>query len=127
MRMWIGLSFLSYLILASSLVGYALSEQGTAASALQLEDKDLVQFSGKVVYVTLEGGFWGLVSDEGTQYDPGTLPQPYRRDGLGVRVKAKILRDVVTFRMWGQRVELLLIETSDGAMSGHEPHVSPRH
>ncbi len=101
----LGCILLGAWISASTMVGTTASSQNP-----QPGSQEVVEFLGKVMHVSIEGGFWGLISDEGAKYDPGTLPPSYREEGLRVRVKAKILRDVVTFRMWGQRVELLQIE-----------------
>jgi hypothetical protein len=67
---------------------------------------------GTVVYVEVEGGFYGLVADDGARYDPGGLPEAFRRDGLRVKFAGKVLDDQMSFHMWGQifqidRIELL--------------------
>jgi len=65
---------------------------------------------GTVRYVSLEGGFYGIVADDGTRYDPGdSLPEKYRRDGLRVRFTARP-QEGFTIRMWGKLVEIEEIE-----------------
>lgn len=66
--------------------------------------------NGKVVYVAVEGGFYGLVSDDGQRYLPDALPQEFRQDGLPVSMRIEPLPASVGFRMWGKKVRLLTIE-----------------
>lgn len=67
-------------------------------------------FSGRVVHIDIEGGFWGIVTDSGTKFDPAKLPQELQQDGLAVTGRVRLLKDVMTFRMWGQPVEILEIQ-----------------
>ncbi len=68
-----------------------------------------IQGTGTIRYVDLEGGFYGLVDEEGTKYDPTPLPDSLRVDGLRVRFEAK-KKNVMTTRMWGTPIEVLNIE-----------------
>lgn len=70
-------------------------------------------FSGRVVHVTLEGGFFGLVADDGSRYDPMNLPETFRNDGLRVTVKARRVPGAVSIRMWGTIIEVLEILPAD--------------
>ena len=74
------------------------------------DDGDLLRFTGRVVFVSLEGGFYGLVAEDGRKYDPLNLPQEYRRDGLQVRVTARPVQNAVGFHMWGTRIEIINIK-----------------
>lgn len=69
-------------------------------------------FNGKVERVELEGGFWGIITDDGRRLDPGKLPAAVQVDGLQVQGEAKLLTDVMTVRMWGTPVELLEISAT---------------
>ncbi|MBN1973133.1 MAG: hypothetical protein JW787_05805 [Sedimentisphaerales bacterium] len=66
--------------------------------------------SGTVIYVPIEGGFWGLRTEDGTKYDPVNLPEEYRNDGLRVYFQVKELENVAGIHMWGKIVEILKIE-----------------
>jgi hypothetical protein len=70
---------------------------------------DVIQGTGTIRYVDLEGGFYGIVAEDGTKYDPTLLPDSLREDGLPVRFQLKE-KDVLTTRMWGTPVEVLHIE-----------------
>jgi hypothetical protein len=74
---------------------------------------DLVRETGTVVYNQLEGGFYGIQSDEGARYEPLNLPPEYRIDGLKVMFRGVIRPDMATIHMWGKPLELLHIEKSD--------------
>jgi len=74
------------------------------------EENGLITAKGTVRYLDLEGGFYGIVADDGTHYDPGeSLPEEFRRDGLRVRFTARP-KEGVTIRMWGKLVEIEKIE-----------------
>lgn len=69
----------------------------------------VVRGTGTVVYMDLEGGFWGLVADEGTHYIPGNLPASYRVDGLRVTFIGREGAPMPNIRMWGTPLRILSI------------------
>jgi hypothetical protein len=78
-------------------------------------DKVKIQGKGTVKYLNSEGGFYGIVGDDGNHYDPLNLPQEFRIDGLRVRFTAAreraIMTDnIVSFHIWGYIVRLVSIE-----------------
>ena len=70
----------------------------------------VIETTGTVQYVEVEGGFYGIVAEDGTRYDPSGLPDEFQEDGLRVRFRAEIRENVLTTRMWGQVIRLLEIE-----------------
>lgn len=64
----------------------------------------------RVVHVAVEGGFYGLVTQDGQRFDAGPLPAPFRVDGLAVRARLQPLPPTITTHMWGRKVKLLEIE-----------------
>lgn len=68
-----------------------------------------MKITGTVVYQDLEGGFWGIVGDDGEDYRPlDELPESVRTDGC--RVEAEVEpADVLSFTMWGRNVHVLAI------------------
>lgn len=68
----------------------------------------IVHFNAEVRWIELEGGFYGLVSNEGERYLPLNLPEAFRRDGLKVEVRGRVEK-VVSFRMWGTALRILEI------------------
>jgi hypothetical protein len=72
-------------------------------------DPNVIQATGVVQHQDLEGGFFGLVADDGAKYDPGTLPPEFQKDGLRVKFTAR-KTNAMTTRMWGTTVEVQKIE-----------------
>jgi hypothetical protein len=70
---------------------------------------EVVSGYGRVVKVELEGGFWGIVAENGARYDPAHLPDSLRIDSLRVFFEASIRGDAAGIHMWGTLVELLEI------------------
>jgi hypothetical protein len=70
--------------------------------------------SGTVTYQDLEGGFYGIIGDDGEKYDPLDLDSKYRKDGLRVAFEATEARGTATIHMWGTPVNLDYIEEIPG-------------
>ena len=66
--------------------------------------------TGTVVFVDLEGGFFGIICEDGERYDPINLGWDYREDGLEVEFTAMIRDDLETTRMWGTTIEIIEID-----------------
>ena len=72
-------------------------------------DPLLIEANGVVQHQDIEGGFFGIVADDGAKYDPGTLPEAFQKDGLKVKFSARKTNGMTT-RMWGTTVEIEKIE-----------------
>jgi len=72
----------------------------------------IVTGTGLVLYVDIEGGFYGIVDDLGERYDPSNLPEDFKVDSLRVHYRATVT-DKVTTRMWGRPVDIITIERLD--------------
>ena len=70
--------------------------------------------SGTVTYQNLEGGFYGILGDDGKKYEPLDLDAKYRKDGLRVAFDAVPAKDTATTRMWGTPVNLAQVEVIPG-------------
>ena len=64
---------------------------------------------GTVRHISLEGGFWGIVTDSGRSFNPVNLKKQYRKNGLEIEFVYEKLEDVVSIQMWGEPVEILEI------------------
>ena len=69
--------------------------------------------TGEVQYIDLEGGFYGIITDDGEHYEPNNLASEFMVDDLQISFKAKVMKDQVSFRMWGTIIEILEIEVLD--------------
>jgi hypothetical protein len=79
-------------------------------SACTNESTDTFVTTGTVVFLNLEGGFYGIKGDDGYNYDPIDLPPEYQKDALRVRFEAKELTDRGSVHMWGRIIEIKHIE-----------------
>ncbi len=62
------------------------------------------------MYIDLEGGFYGIVSDDGKKYLPINLDKSYKIAGTRVKFTFKERKDIFTIYMWGEPIEILKIE-----------------
>ena len=90
------------------LVGYLPWQAGCAS-----KDGEVIYFEGEVVYLDVEGGFWGIVTDDGKQYEPLALPLEFRREGLHVKGKLKLRKELYSPNMWGTIVDIIEIVAVD--------------
>ncbi|MDD1709166.1 MAG: protease inhibitor I42 family protein [Methanoregulaceae archaeon] len=67
--------------------------------------------AGTIVFVNLEGGFYGIRGDDGRDYYPLAMDEQYRKDGLRVAFDYETVKDTATIQMWGTPVNLTFIET----------------
>ncbi len=61
---------------------------------------------GEVTYIDLEGGFYGIITEQGQKLDPTNLPEEYKEDGLEIRFQAEEKEGAFGIRMWGTIVEI---------------------
>jgi hypothetical protein len=61
---------------------------------------------GTISFVDLEGGFFGILGDDGGDYDPINLPNDFAIDGLRVSIEARVRSDLVSFHLWGELIEI---------------------
>ncbi len=76
----------------------------TPASAMTTESQVA---TGTVRYIELEGGFYGIVTDDGRKLDPVNLPAEFQKDGLRLEARVAPLRDRVSIHMWGTPVRII--------------------
>lgn len=83
----------------------------TAVSAVQAKPSDgTISFSGRIVHNDFEGGFFGIVADDGGKYDPINLPKDFQKAGMRVRCVVRPKPGMMSFHMWGRIVEIIKIE-----------------
>jgi hypothetical protein len=83
------------------------------ASAVRIESEDgggnQMEISGVVRYYELEGGFYGIRSEEGEIYNPINLPAGFRQDGLPVWARIRLRDDMMGIHQAGPLVEVIEI------------------
>ena len=78
----------------------------------ELTEPETITILGFIKYVELEGGFFGIMTEDGTKYFPEYLEQDFKQDGLGVRVQAKPQEQILGIQMWGTPIEIIKIEAN---------------
>ena len=71
-----------------------------------MKDKTMLSDTGVVKYIDLEGGFYGIIADDGERHYPINLGQEYQVDGLSVRYTYRFRHDVASIHMWGKPIEI---------------------
>lgn len=67
---------------------------------------------GFIKYVELEGGFFGIMTEDGAKYFPDYLGPEFKEDGLSVRVQALPQEQILGIQMWGSPIKILKIEST---------------
>jgi hypothetical protein len=70
---------------------------------------DTFEIQGTITYKNIEGGFFAIDGDDGSKYDPINLPDSFRKDGMKVKVTARLRRDATSIHMYGAIVEVVNI------------------
>lgn len=104
-----GLFHLKKKILTIIIISTLVLNQMIIAQSQEVAQDETIAIFGTVVYIDLEGGFYGILSTQGDKYDPINLPIEFQHDGLPVYVVAKIRTDLGSIHMWGIIIEILEI------------------
>lgn len=103
------------LMVVGVLAGCASTEstKNTAAPVNKMSESDgLPVFTGTIRKIELDGGFYGIIGDNGKFYDPVNLGPAYQVEGLKIRFKAKFPEDITTIHMWGRATQVVEIEAA---------------
>ena len=69
-----------------------------------------MKIKGRVVHENLEGGFWGIRSDDGRKFLPvDGIPSRFRKAGCAIEADVEPT-DAVSMMMWGHPVKLRSIK-----------------
>ena len=66
--------------------------------------------TGTVKYLSFEGGFYGIISDDNKNYDPLNLAKEFQKDGLRIMFKFIEKKEMASFHMWGMIIEITEIK-----------------
>ncbi|NVK56476.1 MAG: hypothetical protein HWE26_12755 [Alteromonadaceae bacterium] len=70
-------------------------------------------FRGTIVYKTIEGGFFALITTDNQRYTLRRLPAEFRLDGLEVEIKGSINHDMMTFTQFGELLDVKSVTVVD--------------
>ncbi len=62
--------------------------------------------TGEIEFYPDDGGFYGIISDEGTHYEPINLPDEFKIDGLQVLFIFKLPNESTSYHLWLRIVEI---------------------
>lgn len=73
-----------------------------------MEDGDAIPVNGTgtIVYMGLDGGFYGITADDGTSYLPVGLDPAYEADGLPVAFEGVARNDIAEISRWGVPLDI---------------------
>ncbi|MEP7345954.1 MAG: hypothetical protein ABI877_11830 [Gemmatimonadaceae bacterium] len=68
---------------------------------------------GVVKHLTLEGGVYTIVGEDGVTYNPTNLPAEFQKDGLRIEAEGKRRDDMMSIQMVGPMVQLERVRLRD--------------
>ena len=71
--------------------------------------KASLEDTGTIKYINLEGGFYGIVSDNGRKLEPVNLKAEFKKDGLRVKFVYSFKKNVNNIHQWGKIIEIISI------------------
>jgi len=105
--------FVCFFLSAYASSPIAFGRQILAATHSHHNPAEVLDFVAELRWISLEGGFYGLVAEDGRKFLPLNLPDDFRKDGLKTRVRGMIKEDVATIYMWGTPLEIIEIDILD--------------
>jgi hypothetical protein len=80
---------------------------------IQEQNWEGIIITGKIIYLDLEGGFYGIKGDDGNNYDPLNLSSEYHKDGIRIKASISFEKNISSIRMWGKIIrinQIMLLE-----------------
>ena len=75
-------------------------------SQIQEQSWEGTIITGSIVYMDLEGGFYGIKGDDGNNYDPLNLSSEYQKHGIRIKASISFEKNVSSIRMWGKIIRI---------------------
>lgn len=69
-----------------------------------------MKITGTIKYISLEGGFWGIISNSGQQFLPVNLPISFQVHGTPITCNYKQANHMDSFINWGERIQIISFE-----------------
>ncbi len=87
-------------------------------NAEQTNTEQTFEFIGSIVYLPIEGGFYGIEADaldneKPKKYLPKHLNEVFQQEGLRVKVQARLATGQMGFKMWGNLIDIINIISTD--------------
>jgi len=85
------------------------SNESPSLGSPTIPDSDTFEIQGTIVRKNMEGGFFAIDGDDGKKYNPINLSDSFRKDGLKVKVTARLRMDAMNIHMYGAIIEVVEI------------------
>ena len=96
--------------LAATLTGLAIVPRRVLGGTGNVPPSETVNGTGTIQYQDIEGGFYGIVMENGTQLLPVNLTDEFKVNGTYIQFEATILDDQNSITQWGTLVQIEAIE-----------------
>ncbi|WP_341503796.1 hypothetical protein [Gallaecimonas sp. GXIMD4217] len=80
--------------------------------------QSIISGQGEIRLLPMEGGFYGIVAEDGRHWLPLGLPPEFRRPGLKVRFSGEPKPEVLTIQQWGTPLRITEISPLPGQQPG---------
>lgn len=80
--------------------------------------KNMIKVTGTIVFKNIEGGIIGLETKDGKKYTPRNLKPQHRRPGLVLEVTGVINEDLLSYKQYGQMLEVKSVKVIDDSNIG---------
>lgn len=79
---------------------------------------------GTVKYLPMEGGFFGIVTEQGKKLNPINLGHEFRQEGAMIKFKGSYKQDMISFQQWGELFhlsEVILLKKGKPVPKSNQP------
>lgn len=95
------------LALAMLIGGLASCDNLAPKSDVLVKNGTPTEVSGQVVFRDKDGGFYGILTDNGAQLEPINLDARFKTDGARITIKGKLDSSRLGSHSWGNPVEIV--------------------
>ncbi len=113
---------MKYLVIMLSVLALAACQQTEPEknTSATIKEQNTTMITVTVKYLEFEGGFYGLVTQDGKKLLPMNLAPEYRKAGTVIKVSGKQLTDVMTIQQWGTPYQISEVELVKMGRSAQE-------
>jgi hypothetical protein len=102
----LGIMVVTAIMLSVSIAGCDTTGPGKAGSVTQ---QGAVSSGGTVVFRESNGGFYGILTDKGGQFEPKNLDVRFKTDGLRIAFTGQLDSTQLGAHHWGNPIELATV------------------
>jgi len=81
-------------------------------------DIKMITLQGTIHHFDLEGGFYGIVAENGQKLLPINLAKKYQLNGAKIKIQGQLIQELITIQQWGtpfkiHKISVVKIADSD--------------